>query len=165
MATCYSRWNWALFPLPLLHFMSSGWAMLKTIIGLFQESILKGFDYLIQYSLVNFLISFYPLLTKVNVDSAMIWRTLPNHHRWGMVHSSDLWHLSGFVAALYTHSVILNVPFSWIKKIFSSVKRMFRYFFPSNCCRRAAHWVQRISLSLGVNAWLMQQLYAPSFRL
>ncbi len=50
--------------------MSWGRVLLKAIIGPLKEGILEGFDYFFLHSLVNFFISFYPLLTKVNCSDA-----------------------------------------------------------------------------------------------
>ncbi len=44
------------------------------------------------------------------------------------------------------------------------MKRMFQYLFPLNHCRKAAQQAQKSSLSLGVNVWLMQHPYVPSFK-
>ncbi len=107
------------------------WVLLKTIIGPFEEGILKGFDCFFQHSLVNCFISFYPLLTKVNLGSAMIWHTPSNHHRYGMMHMCGLWHhLSGFIATPCIHSVIITLQSFLDRKNLLICKEDVLIFFP-----------------------------------
>ncbi len=72
---------------------------------------------------------FYPLLTKVNLDSTTIWHVPPNCHRWGMVHVCYLWHLLlGFVAAPYI--LMVTIKFFLDRKNFLICEKDVSIFLP-----------------------------------